>query len=288
MNCPMPRAIASPSRRCLAPFVVVAPEVVRIGFDGANLKRAQRDLVGRGGRAHRDDDGTPNASGETHGPLEHAHPAHRTADDGGPRSMPRWSARAASTATWSRTVMIGKSRSERTPSWIERRRSGRALGATQHVRTDDEELLSVDGEPRTDESVPPARREVTRSCITCGVGVARQRVQHEHGVRAISFERAPRFVSDVHASEATPAFEGETLGLAPRSVTKRRSPGLVACAPVPQGSCGHALYSAKPASRSARMSSIDSMPTERRTRSGLTPVVICSSSVSWEWVVEAG
>ncbi len=36
------------------------------------------------------------------------------------------------------------------------------------------------------------------------------------------------------------------------------------------------------------MSSIDSRPTERRTRPGSTPVAACSTSVSWEWVVDAG
>jgi hypothetical protein len=41
-------------------------------------------------------------------------------------------------------------------------------------------------------------------------------------------------------------------------------------------------------SRSARMSRMSSMPTERRTSSGVTPVVACSSTVSCWWVVEAG
>ena len=51
----------------------------------------------------------------------------------------------------------------------------------------------------------------------------------------------------------------------------------------------HAPLAARnPASRSARMSSMVSMPTDRRTRSGDTPVVVCSASVSWEWVVDAG
>jgi hypothetical protein len=36
------------------------------------------------------------------------------------------------------------------------------------------------------------------------------------------------------------------------------------------------------------MSSIVSRPTDRRTRPGCTPVVSCSSSVSWLWVVLAG
>ena len=48
------------------------------------------------------------------------------------------------------------------------------------------------------------------------------------------------------------------------------------------------LAARKPASRSARMSSIPSIPTARRTRSGVTPAVSCSSGVSWEWVVDAG
>ncbi len=33
---------------------------------------------------------------------------------------------------------------------------------------------------------------------------------------------------------------------------------------------------------------MDSSPMHRRIRSGVTPVEICSASVSWEWVVEAG
>ena len=36
------------------------------------------------------------------------------------------------------------------------------------------------------------------------------------------------------------------------------------------------------------MSSIDSRPTDRRISPGFTPVVSCSSSVSWLWVVDAG
>ncbi len=45
---------------------------------------------------------------------------------------------------------------------------------------------------------------------------------------------------------------------------------------------------ANPPSRSAMMSSIDSSPTDRRTRPGSTPDWRCSSSVSWLWVVVDG
>ena len=41
-------------------------------------------------------------------------------------------------------------------------------------------------------------------------------------------------------------------------------------------------------SRSAMMSCTSSMPTDRRTNSGVTPVWTCSSGVSCEWVVVAG
>ena len=50
----------------------------------------------------------------------------------------------------------------------------------------------------------------------------------------------------------------------------------------------HALAAANPLSRSARMSSIDSSPTLRRTRPGSTSDASCSSGVSWLCVVLAG
>ena len=43
----------------------------------------------------------------------------------------------------------------------------------------------------------------------------------------------------------------------------------------------HLFGGRKPASRSAMMSSIDSRPTDRRTRPGSTPVVSCSARLSW-------
>lgn len=44
----------------------------------------------------------------------------------------------------------------------------------------------------------------------------------------------------------------------------------------------------KAVSKSAIMSSISSIPTEMRTRSGVTPASSCSSAVSCAWVLEAG
>ena len=48
------------------------------------------------------------------------------------------------------------------------------------------------------------------------------------------------------------------------------------------------LAAAKPCSRSARMSSMPSMPTARRTSPGVTPVASCSSGDSCACVVDAG
>ena len=48
------------------------------------------------------------------------------------------------------------------------------------------------------------------------------------------------------------------------------------------------LMASKPAARSAMMSSMFSVPMDRRTVVGLMPAASSSSSVSWECVVEAG
>src|ERR1700727_1620489 len=123
-----------------------------------------------------------------------------------------------------------------------------------------------------------------------GMGVTGQRVQHQHGIAARRIQRAPRLVGDGDLVEATPALERKATFFRTGEHRKLPPPGLVPGAPdawVALG--GHASLAARnPASRSARMSSIDSMPTERRTRSGDTPVVVCSASVNCECVVDAG
>src|SRR5271156_4153868 len=87
-------------------------------------------------------------------------------------------------------------------------------------------------------------------------------------------------------------FEGETLarrkisleagrdhggaGRAHRALSS--STGLAECPLAPS------IASLRSASRSRR----SSIPTDKRTSSGVTPVSLCSSTVSWEWVVDAG
>ena len=59
--------------------VVVAAVEVRVVLDGADLERAEPDLLGGRGRAARDDHRVRNPFGIRHRPFERALPAHRTA-----------------------------------------------------------------------------------------------------------------------------------------------------------------------------------------------------------------
>src|ERR1700722_18625660 len=69
-------------------LVVVATVKRRVGSNGPDLQGAQRDLIGRGGRADGEDDGTGHTLGGTHTPLQDTHPAHGAPDDAGPLRDP--------------------------------------------------------------------------------------------------------------------------------------------------------------------------------------------------------
>ena len=136
--------------------------------------------------------------------------------------------------------------------------------------------------------VPPADLAVPGPGRAGGVAVAGERVQHEHRVRR------DRRASVPHVSYATvtgpsrppassverPVGEGHELAApgrdhpaATRPVTgtdRRHRSIAIASMPGAPVRLSH-LAARKPASRSARMSSSDSMPTERRTRPGVTP-----------------
>ena len=123
-----------------------------------------------------------------------------------------------------------------------------------------------------------------------GVRIARQGVQNEDRIRTVLIELAPRFKSYRHTRQRGAVLEDETLVAVPLQLDELTPTGVIANLPRARNRrWAHASLTARnPASRSARMSSIDSSPTESRTRSGLTPVVVCSSSVNCECVVEAG
>src|SRR5665213_1479758 len=115
-------------------------------------------------------------------------------------------------------------------------------------------------------------------------------MEDEHSVRPRPVQGPPRLVGDGHVGQRDAELQAEP-GDDPGSrrfvrLTTPDAAGL----PGPRfESVRHApLAAVNPSSRSARMSSTDSMPMHRRTRSGVTPVDTCSASVSCEWVVDAG
>ena len=143
------------------------------------------------------------------------------------RSMPSASASATSSATWSRIVVTGKREPER-PAVRRRagRRAGRALAPTEHVGAHDEEAVGVDGAPGTDGAVPPADVAVPRPRGAGGVAVEAERVQHEHRVRRVGRELAPRLVRDRHVSSRPPASSFTAVDRTSRTAGGRgSSPG---------------------------------------------------------------
>src|SRR5690606_21953586 len=109
------------------------------------------------------------------------------------------------------------------------------------------------------------------------VGVAREGVQHQDRVAGRLVETAPGLERDPDPGQGPAAVQ--------REVADGDGPPAGG-----HGGVGHQapLAAAKPASRSATMSSMCSMPTARRTSPGVTPAARWASSESWEWVVEAG
>src|SRR5262249_5044167 len=137
----------------------------------------------------------------------------------------------------------------------------------------------------TDQAVPPAGRWVAGFSRADDVAVAGQRVLDEDRVGAVAVGFAPGFVGELVGGQGSAVLKRQWVG------TEQPLPAAVgvALAPAVAGAralgwlLGHdATFAARnPASKSAFRSSIPSMPTERRTRPGVTPVTACSSGVSW-------
>src|SRR6516225_10389471 len=130
------------------------------------------------------------------------------------------------------------------------------------------------------------------------VRIAGERMQHHHHVVTRRRQLTPALNRDTDivnhrtafgdqradVDKADLAFGGQRLGgdVGDRHVRTPQNAATVRESPL------NLRAAAKPSSRSARMSSMPSMPTASRTSPGLTPVVSCSSGVSWAWVVDAG
>ena len=85
-------------------------------------------------------------------------PTHR-----GERSMPSWSASAASAWHLVADGDPGEARAPRPAVGRERGRAGRALAAAEHVGGDDEPLVGVERRARADQPVPPAGCRLARA-----------------------------------------------------------------------------------------------------------------------------
>ena len=123
------------------------------------------------------------------------------------RSMPSASASATSSATWSRIVSPGSATRTAGRRRASRRRPGRALAPAEHVGAHDEEAVGVDRRAGPDRCRPTSRRRRGRARGPGGVAVAGERVQHEHRVRRVGRERAPRLVRDRHRLERAAGLE---------------------------------------------------------------------------------
>ena len=262
--------------------VVVATLERGVGADGPDLQRAQGDLIGRRRRPHGEDDGARHPPGLADAPFEDTHAAHGPPDEARPPIDPELVRQGDLDG---HLVADGDQReagSVRLAVRRQRRGSGGPLAPAEHVRAHHVIAVRVDGRAGSDQALPPARRRMPDDRGTGRMGVARQRVQDQDRVGPGPVQLTPRLVGDRHVRKAAARLERERCPSTVRDHGELAPPRLVPGSPNPwERRRGHAPLAARnPASRSARMSSIDSMPTERRTRSGVTPVVVCSASVS--------
>ena len=166
---------------------------------------------------------------ESHRPLEHPHPAHRSAHHAEPPVDPEVVGQRDLDDHLVPDRDPWEARPVRPTVGRVRRRSGGSLAAAEHVRAHHEEAVGVDRRARTDHPVPPPGLAVARSGGTGCVAVSGERVQHEHRVVARGIERAPCLVRDGHVLEASAGFENV------RARVERRhelaTTGIVAGAP---------------------------------------------------------
>ena len=307
--------------------VVVAAAPVGVGHDrlAADLVEGDRHggLARRGGQRHAE----VRAVGVRDRQLQHLHAAHRAADGGeqlaDAQVVEQQHLRVHHVADGDHREVgaVGLA-----GGGILRRRPGAAAAAADDVGADDEVLVGVEALARADHHVPPARALVVGAVPAGDVRVAGERVRDQDGVVLALAQRAVGLVGERERRQRAAALEGELLaGLVERDVAGADDAGVAGVVVVPHGDvadllacCGLLLGhgsddstgargrggrrrlrrrpAARPALRpwrsawsmSAMMSSSDSMPTLRRTKSSVTPDSSCSSAVSCEWVVVAG
>ena len=92
---------------------------------------------------------------------------------------------------------------------LDRRRSGAARAAPEHVGADDEVLLGVDGEPRPDHRAPPAAASVLLGGTSRGVRVPGEGVDEENRVVGGLVQLSPGLVGQGDLAEAPAEFRLE-------------------------------------------------------------------------------
>ena len=211
---PMPRAIGEALVRPVAGLgvVVVAAAPLGVGADGAHLHVAERDLLGGGLRADRDDDRPLDAVALADGPLEHPHAAHRAADDRVPavdaelrrRARPRARPGRGSWSPGSATRRDGRRGRPTTGRWCPGTRRARWAH--------DEEAVGVDRAPGPDGAVPPADVAVPGPGGSGGVAVAVSAWSTSTAFDASGASVAPRLVRDGRRLERAAGLELQAVG----------------------------------------------------------------------------
>ena len=205
------------------------------------------------------------------------------------------------------------------PQWrarlgVDRRRPGRAITAPQVVHAEDAELAGVESLAGSNEAIPPpfvhflgpaAVKPRDRGIDAGRVLAAGHGMEEQDHIRLVGIHPAVHLVGQREPGQRRPTRK--TSGLpgswyskncvwvlpmdwlmkpgsqAGRSWWVREGDGIN----VPRQSPGQAV-ARRAWSRSARMSSMCSMPTLRRTSSGVIPASRCCCSSSCECVVVAG
>ena len=185
--------------------------------------------------------------------------------------------------------------------------TGRAITRSQNVRAEDAIAVDVEAAISVKKLGPPighfggAGEGVTNqnSVVARGVEFAVHGVLNRYGAKFATAFQGEAFLfrkrvfrpdrrSDDHGPESTSTLEHFSRWCRVRSQFPVQ--------PIANGS-GHLVVPAlgdKPVAfcnpwvRSATMSRMSSMPTDKRTSSGVTPVSFCSSGESCWWVVELG
>ena len=280
--------------------LVVAALPGGVEHDGLALEMVEAEAHGAE-RGDADGDGAGDAIGEEDGPLEHLH----AADGGSDGELEALDAEVVDELDLRADDVADADEGEGgavglAGGGIDGAGAGGAVTGAEDVDADDAvageiEQAEVAGE---EELRPPG----------ADLGGAGEGVTDEDGVVARGVELTVDGVVEGGVDEDFAAFEGEDFvedevsleGRAGIGIRDETSSSTAPCAGRQDSHWFAAsswsqgalvlwpLAAAMAWSRSARMSRMSSVPTERRTSSGVTPVAACSATVSCAWVVEAG